>query len=149
MVTLSCLISRPCVLSAIMLLCMCVLTVNAEDVVVLKWTSPTEGWLTSVFMVSSGDGWVISNVGTIFRWNGAELSNWMSLTSERLLSLSIVDAPEGWAVGYGGTTIRWTGTKWVLEFSSFVVLLLLMSLASIAIMFAKRRVRIRLDLSHS
>jgi len=82
---------------------------NGESV---NWTSPTDYYLSPVFMVSSDDGWTVGDWGMIIHWNGTSWSSVTSPTSRVLYSVSMVDANDGWAVGAGGTIIRWNGTSW-------------------------------------
>lgn len=43
-------------------LCVCVPIINAEGVVVLNWTSPTNAHLRSVYMLDATDGWAVANM---------------------------------------------------------------------------------------
>jgi hypothetical protein len=98
-------------LIVMMALCMCVPIVNAEDVVVLSWTSPTNADLRSVYMLDSTDGWAVGSLGTIIHWNGSEWNNVTNPTTNWLSSVHMVSASDGWAVGWD-RIIHWNGSEW-------------------------------------
>jgi len=92
-------------------------------------------------LVSANDGWAVTNVGMIFRWNGTNWGNCMSPTTERLLSLFMVGDDSGWAVGYNGTIIHWTGIEWIPELSTGTLMLLLTGFTLISFVSAKKASR--------
>jgi hypothetical protein len=100
-------------------------------------TSPTTVNLYSVFMVSASDGWAVGSAGTIIRWDGASWTNVTSPTTLGLFSVFMVSASDGWAVGVFGTIIRWTGTVWVPEFSTAILMPLLMTLSLVVVVITK------------
>jgi len=100
-------------------------------------TSPTPYLLESVFMVSASDGWAVGSGGTIIHWDGSSWSNVTSPTTAALRSVFMVSASDGWAVGYGGTIIRWTGTVWIPEFSTAILMPLLMTLSLVVVVITK------------
>ena len=118
-------------------LCVSLPTVKARDVVPLDWTSPTTNNLYSVFMVSATDGWAVGYYGAIIHWDGSSWSNVTSPTTRALRSVFMVSASDGWAVGTGGTIIRWTGTVWIPEFSTAILMPLLMTLSLVVVVITK------------
>jgi len=97
------------------------LPVVSAGVMMMNWESPTAYLLSSVFMISSSDGWAVG-YGTIIHWNGTNWSNVTSPTRRLLSSVFMVGGNDGWAVGEVGTILRWTGTAWVSEFPVFLTL---------------------------
>jgi hypothetical protein len=86
-------------------------------------TAPAGAWLAvnnpapstpyGVDMVSTNDGWIVGENGTIMRWNGASWTIVPSPVSNvTLFSVSMVTAQYGWAVGDGGTILHWDGASW-------------------------------------
>ena len=82
-------------------------------------TTPNTAPLNDVFMLNSGEGWVVGERGTIYRYNGAAFliynTHW---TSNGFYGLDFLDPRDGWAVGvlnqsppaYG--LQHWNGTFW-------------------------------------
>jgi photosystem II stability/assembly factor-like uncharacterized protein len=100
-------------------------------------TSPATNLLYDVFMISASDGWAVGSAGTIIRWDGASWTNVTSPTTLGLFSVFMVSASDGWAVGVFGTIIRWTGTVWVPEFSTAILMPLLMTLSLVVVVITK------------
>lgn len=76
------------------------------------FASPTSNHLHALDMVSTSDGWVVGEQGTILRWNGAAWSNAISPVPNDLMGIDLLDSSTGWAVGSGGAILRWNGTAW-------------------------------------
>ena len=120
-----------------------------SDGTIIRWngtdwsnvTSPTTNHLKSVFMVDASEGWAVGAWGTIIHWNGADWSNVTSPTTEWLESGYIVSTGDGWVVGQSGTIIRWTGTEWIPEFTTAILMPLLIGLTLVAIVIAKAAVK--------
>lgn len=106
-------------------------------VIAQNWTSPTTQTLRSVSMVSTNDGWAVGDGGTIIRWNGTQWNTITGPTNENLYSMSMVNASDAWAVGSNGTIIRWNGAEWIPEFSTVILIPVLISLTLVAAILAK------------
>jgi len=63
--------------------------------------------------------------------------DWTSPTTLNLYDVFMVSASDGWAVGYAGTIIRWTGTVWIPEFSTAILMPLLMTLSLVVVIITK------------
>lgn len=101
---------------------------SSGNSVILHWNgsnwnyvdSPTYQTLNSVDMVSTTDGWAVSDGGAILRWDGSHWSNVSSPTSCALRSVSMVSSNDGWIVGGGGygcpsqpsIILHWNGSVW-------------------------------------
>lgn len=101
-------------LAAVMVLSVLLLDLPLVHAAVMEmdWQSPTTYSLSSVFMISSSDGWAVGYPGTIIHWNGTDWSNVTSPTTEFLWSVFMVSNDDGWAVGNEGIMIRWDGNNW-------------------------------------
>lgn len=79
-----------------------------------EWSSvpspKTTEQLSSVFMLSSDDGWAVGwggLGGTILRWDGSQWSVVPSPANYGLRSIYMLSPSEGWAVGFNGTILRY------------------------------------------
>jgi hypothetical protein len=87
-----------------------------------SWTAlptPNAAPLSGVKMLNSGDGWIVGQRGTVYRWNGTTAtvvnSHW---TSNGFYALDFVAPNDGWTTGVLNTSPpaeglqRWNGTDW-------------------------------------
>jgi hypothetical protein len=93
----------------------------------LSWSvfeTPTPNFPYSVNVISSNEGWAVSQGGTILRWDGV---NWSEVESPVenawFNSIDILSSNEGWIVGAivksdnasgRGIILRWDGNRWSL-----------------------------------
>jgi photosystem II stability/assembly factor-like uncharacterized protein len=70
--------------------------------------------LTSVYMVSTTEGWAVGHGGKIFHWNGG--ASWTLFTTTvpaaDFYSVFMDSSSDGWAVGNGGAIFHFTGGTW-------------------------------------
>lgn len=80
--------------------------------------SPSAGKLTSVFLVSSSDGWAVDDSGGIWHWSGSPGlgGGWSKFSSAivGLRSIFMTSATDGWAVGVSGLIYHYSSGGWTL-----------------------------------
>ncbi|MFQ5398056.1 MAG: hypothetical protein ACE5E7_00505 [Anaerolineae bacterium] len=54
--------------------------------------------MNDVAMLSSTDGWVVGNNGTLMRWDGAQWNNVPITTTNSLMQIDMVSANDGWLI---------------------------------------------------
>lgn len=68
--------------------------------------------LSSVAMVSSGEGWIVGPNGTILHYQAGAWSQVASPTTKDLSSVVMLSANEGWAVGVQSTLLHYVNGTW-------------------------------------
>ena len=72
--------------------------------------------LTSIYMLSTTDGWAVGNLGRIYHYDG---TNWSlhTTTAEQsyFTSIYMLSTTDGWAVGQFGHIYHYDGTNWSLH----------------------------------
>ncbi len=82
-----------------------------------SWKNMTTplGYLRSVHVLSSTDGWAVGYAGRIMRFDGTNWTYAETPTNTPLESLDAIDAADAWAVGdnrYHSGIFHWNGTTW-------------------------------------
>ena len=66
----------------------------------------------SVDFIDNYNGWTVSDLGYIFKYDGTQWNQQESGTNEQLNSVSFIDKNNGWAVGNNGTIIKYKNGVW-------------------------------------
>jgi hypothetical protein len=74
-------------------------------------TMPRNVALAGVWGSAAGDVWMAGAAGTLFHWNGAQVTE-SSAGIDDFLAIGGTAADDVWAVGKGGSIARYNGTTW-------------------------------------
>lgn len=81
--------------------------------------SPSAGKLTSVFLVSSTEGWAVDDSGGIWHWSGpVGLGGGWSMSLSAIYGLKSIfmsSVSDGWAVGVNGIIYHYSSGGWTLS----------------------------------
>jgi len=71
------------------------------------------GSISSMCFLDENTGWVSTNGGSIYYFNGSNWTQQFNDPSLDLIKIHLSDATNGWAVGVDGALVRYDGSNWV------------------------------------
>ncbi|MCF8348355.1 MAG: hypothetical protein K9G61_06040, partial [Bacteroidales bacterium] len=71
------------------------------------------GTISSMFFLNENNGWVATEQGEIYYFDGTAWIKQFDDPSLLLLSIHLSDETNGWAVGLEGTVVQFNGTSWI------------------------------------